>query len=222
MLLTRRPYVRIEAEEEYQRADHQRIFMLREKLSPQMIGYTFDQPDFNDHPWIEFVQVPKNPAAALMPFRGIPTFVRGQQFNFLFYRAPNWKVEAEPDSPRAIDHNGRLLYGRPQIIVQLEQLPIILDVYEIARGMILLYWNGNSGTYDVQINGVVVQTLTGFTTIISGLLVDTDYLIQIVKRGTLTLLPVLSNDVHYEYGSKEEGTITYMRRIKPYPSTGYN
>lgn len=114
-----------EVEDEYKRVDHQRLFSLRNPSVAQLVGYTFDQPDFNDHPWLEWVPLPKNPASQLVPFRQIPTFVRGQQFSMLFYQAPYWKQEAEPDSLRKTDHGVfELMWGRPFVIPPITFTPV--------------------------------------------------------------------------------------------------
>lgn len=113
-----RPSYRLpEIEEEYRRIDHQKLFLMRGPSVAQLVGYTFDQPDFNDHPWIEWVHPPPSPESALYPFRQIPQFVRGQQYNLYFYQSPNWVLEAEADITRKSDHGlFELMWDRPFVI----------------------------------------------------------------------------------------------------------
>ena len=93
---------------------------------------------------------------------------------------------------------------------------------EIAQGNVQLYWpNWGFDSYGLQINNVQQQTVTTFNQVISGLLADTPYKFQVF--GIINSLPVTaSNPVTYQYGSKEQTTITYMKRIRPFPSVGFN
>lgn len=62
-----------------------------------VIGIAVDQPDFCDHPWLE--PVPIHFAASLYPFRQIyPPGVSNTVALQMFYKAPNWRIEAELDS----------------------------------------------------------------------------------------------------------------------------
>ena len=110
-----------EIEFDIQRFNHQSYFQVKTGFGPQMVGYVADQPDFCDHPWLEWVHPPASPESAIYPFRQVPRSIRGQQYNFLFYKAPNWKLEAEPDHLRKTDHGlFELMWDRPALYVPLE------------------------------------------------------------------------------------------------------
>jgi hypothetical protein len=114
-------YIRVstrlpELEPEYSRFNHQILFRLRGPYAAQLVGYTFEVPDLNDNPWLEWVHPPKSPEGALYPFRQIPQAVRGQPYNLYFDQPTPWKIEAEVDTvSRSFTSTLLLVYGRPQV-----------------------------------------------------------------------------------------------------------
>lgn len=89
-------------------------------------------------------------------------------------------------------------------------LSIEMELSEVVRGTVALFWSaqppGSPANYDVQVNNVVVQQTALNAITISGLLVDTDYSIEVVgsRPGGV---PVQSNIIHYRYGSTEIGYV---------------
>jgi hypothetical protein len=86
-----------EDEPTFSRFNHQQYFSFGQTQVPAFFGYTFDQPDFNDNPWIEWVPQPLSPQARLFPFRQVPQIVIGQAWHLLFWESVNLRVEAETD-----------------------------------------------------------------------------------------------------------------------------
>lgn len=79
------------------RFNHQQYFSFGQTQVPAFFGYTFEQPDFNDHPWLEWVPPPPSPQAKIFPFRQFPQIVIGQAWHLLFWGSQNLRVEAEVD-----------------------------------------------------------------------------------------------------------------------------
>lgn len=109
----------IEAEADFPRTNQQTIFNLQGIYVAQLVGYTFDQPDFNDNPWLEELHRPLDPSQAIFPFRQIPQFIRGQQFNLYFNQPKPWLVDAEIDQVirSKNDYGLALIYARPFVTV---------------------------------------------------------------------------------------------------------
>jgi hypothetical protein len=62
-----------------------------------LFPYTFEIPDLTSEVWAEQVHRPPNPEIALYPFRQIYINQSPQQIMLqMFYKSPNWQVEAEP------------------------------------------------------------------------------------------------------------------------------
>ena len=163
----------IEPEEPFQRFNHQQLFRYRGPYVAQMVGYTFEVPDLTDNPWLEWVPQPKSPESAIYPFRQIPQTVRGQPFNFLFYRSPNWIIESEADSVfRKPDIGNLLAYGRPQVAAPTFAMPNVLG-FALADA------------------NAILQALGGIILLIA--FEDTVYPIQPVPRGTVLLQYPLPN-----------------------------
>jgi PASTA domain len=60
-----------------------------------LLPYSFEIPDLNNDPWLDPVRL--YPAANMYPFRQILRPAPPQQVMLqMFYKAPNWQVEAEP------------------------------------------------------------------------------------------------------------------------------
>jgi len=96
-----------------------------------------------------------------------------------------------------------------------------LDLYEVTLGTVQLNWSGSATNFSVNVNNVTNSTVTGQTTTISGLLVDTDYSFTVIPN--IGGIPQgISNAAQYRYGSNETTTVTYMKRIRPFPSVGFN
>jgi hypothetical protein len=100
-----------EPEEDFKRFDHGVYFSLVRRYAAQLIGYTFDQPDFCDDPWIEWVHPAPTPESQLFPFRSPGISIRGQQFNLFFNQPQPWRIEEEGDFVhRQPDLGALLLY----------------------------------------------------------------------------------------------------------------
>jgi hypothetical protein len=97
-----------------------------------------------------------------------------------------------------------------------------VEMVEVALGNVKFYWpNMGWDTYVLQINGAAQPATTALTETIAGLLVDTTYNFQLV--GYVGVVPVMQSATKtYRYGSNETQTVTYMKRIRPFPSVGFN
>ena len=97
-----------------------------------------------------------------------------------------------------------------------------LELTEVALGNVQLYWpNWGFDTYTLTINGVDQTPTTALNIVISGLLVDTQYTFRVT--GNTAGVPVLrTNERAYSYSDNETTTVTYMKRIRPFPSVGFN
>lgn len=85
---------------------------------------------------------------------------------------------------------------------------IKMELFETVRGTINLAWSplaaAGSVTYQVSVNDVIVATTPSTVRVatVTGLIVDTSYLVKII--GLVNLVPVLqSNIIAYEFGSTE-------------------
>ncbi len=56
-----------EFEDEYRRFNHASFFNFILPAVAQLVGKSFTVPDFNDFPWLEWLQPPKDPASLLLP-----------------------------------------------------------------------------------------------------------------------------------------------------------
>lgn len=103
-------------EQQFHRVDHGKLFaFIQGKAAPAFLAYTFEIPDLNDNPWLEWV--PAHPPADLFPFRQIYTKPPvGQPPTLMSWQSPNWKIEAEADSRGAVNH-GAIFYPFRQIPV---------------------------------------------------------------------------------------------------------
>ena len=126
-----------EPEFETRRADHSLLFRFRGVYVAQLVGDVVYQPDFCDDPWLEQVHRPANPEVALFPFRQIPQFIRGQQFNLFFNQPKPWYVDSEADPVTSRAYRFTLLdYYRPQVYTP---PPAGFRVIAVSRG----YYNGS-------------------------------------------------------------------------------
>jgi hypothetical protein len=96
-----RPSTRLDdpdPELQFHRVNHGLLFSFIKGLaSPAFIAYTFEIPDLNGDPWVEWV--PPHPPADLFPFRQIyPPASINHSMELLYWRSPNWRIEAEADS----------------------------------------------------------------------------------------------------------------------------
>lgn len=96
----------------------------------------------------------------------------------------------------------------PQALGSQVIVSIKMELTEIVRGSIALAWtsfptNFPTALYQVSVNDVIVATTTTVRiATVTGLAVDTPYLVKIVG-GVPGQLPVQSNIIAYEYGSTE-------------------
>lgn len=130
-----------EVEPEYRRVDHQVLFRIVRPyvLTLQSVGYTIDVPDFNDEPWREWVHPAPTPESLLYPFRQIPTFRRGQQYNLFFNQPPSPRLDPEADKIRPYDYGVMLIRQAQAIPVPLTTCGQI-DVYDYGNGTVLVAW----------------------------------------------------------------------------------
>jgi hypothetical protein len=119
-------------DEEFRRTDLLSLFRLRGPAVAQHVGYTFDQPDFNDNPWLEWVHPKASDESSLFPFRQIYTVPLAQwQYTINFYQSPNWRIEAESDTVnRQATLYPLLGYARPEIVT--EVVPNIVGLQQAA------------------------------------------------------------------------------------------
>lgn len=117
--MVRPALLHVEAEEfqelEIRRSDTTLIHMFRGRYAPQIIPFEQYVQDFCDDPWLEWVHPgAKHGELFQLAFSPPPPPIRGQQFSFLFYQAPNWKLEAEPDTAdRRINYGIMIPYPHP-------------------------------------------------------------------------------------------------------------
>lgn len=101
--------------QEYPHTNHAAaFFQFARRYAAQLVGYVTYVPDLCDDPWLEQVHRPPNPELAMMPYRQIPQFIRGQQFNLFFNQPRPWYVDGEDDTVNRETGPGVLLpWGRP-------------------------------------------------------------------------------------------------------------
>lgn len=127
----------------------------------------------------------------------------------------NWKADANPPTADSLQFTADGLGS--------DIVPVFdLELSEVALGNVQLYWpNWGFDTYTLTINGVDQAPANVLKTVISGLLVDTQYTFRVT--GNTAGVPVLrTNERSYSYSDNETATVTYMRRIRPFPSVGFN
>jgi hypothetical protein len=101
-------------EEDLRRFDHQQYFQISRHYTAQIIGYTVEVPDFNDHPWIEWVHPAPSPESALLPFRRQIVPANPYQIPIMWGQPKPWPVTEELDSVfRKPDVGVLLPYPRP-------------------------------------------------------------------------------------------------------------
>lgn len=101
-------------EEDLRRFDHQVYFTIARYYIGQIIGYTVEVPDFNDHPWLEWVHPPASPESALYPYRRQVVPPNPYQIPILWGQPKPWPVTEELDSVfRRPDVGVLLPFARP-------------------------------------------------------------------------------------------------------------
>jgi len=101
-----------------------------------LFPYSFEVADLNADPWIEWV--PTHQAVNMYPFRQIyPTLPPQQIMLQMFYKAPNWQVEAE--GIWRVPDNSTLNQFRWQVVTPI--LPNVVGFTE-AAAISLLNFNG--------------------------------------------------------------------------------
>jgi hypothetical protein len=109
-------------------ADHSLLHQFRWQAIGLLVGYTFDVPDLNDHPWLEWVHPKKTDESALFPFRQFVTPGQPYQPALVFWKPRFWDVTAESDIDRLSPHNVRLqLFGHLTPFVPVQVGPYVMD-----------------------------------------------------------------------------------------------
>ncbi len=80
------------------RLDHTLIHAFRSRQNVAFfLPYTFEIPDLNDNPWLEWVRPPPDPALGIFALRRQTVAPPIIQWSLPFYQAPRPRVEAEED-----------------------------------------------------------------------------------------------------------------------------
>ena len=85
-------------EEELRRFDHGMYFQISRHYTAQLVGYTVETPDFNDHPWLEWVHPPASPESAIFPFRRQVVPANPYQIPIMWGQPKPWWVDEEKDT----------------------------------------------------------------------------------------------------------------------------
>lgn len=195
-------------EDSTKRFDLTQIHRFRVKLAPltYLVGIVQEIPDLNDDPWREWVHPGRDHPNTLQPFRQYIHPVIPQQWGMLQWRSPNWRVEAEADVFRIRSHAADFqeMRGQP------EEGPfpaVKLEGYGVDLYTLTLWWSASPGAaaYRVYINGVPqTGTISGQTTTLSDLTLDTSYLFNIVAVNTKGFdASPLSNNLLFERSTTE-------------------
>jgi hypothetical protein len=187
-------------EEDIQRANHSAYFMLSRHYTAQMVGYTVETPDFNDHPWLEWVHPKLDDETAIFPYRRIPVITPPGP-NAIFWGQPKpWWVGPEEDSqfrhPPSLD----ILIPFPRPTVQLVMPNLIgLDLQAALAVAVANFLNVTSvqfedSTYPMlpQPRGTVIQQSP-----LAGTVIDVDEPTVVICSSGLANLPCVGDSVSF-------------------------
>lgn len=226
------PYRWPEVLEEFQRFDHQVYFKIVRPyaLAIQFLWYTFEVPDLNDNPWLEWVHPKLDDEAAIHPFRQIPKQIIGQQWNLFWDQPRSPRLEPESDTVRPYDI-GVFLIRQTVAIPQPITTCGHIDAYDYGNGSVLLAWppfqGGLPDSYHIYVNGVLNQSvLNPFyrLAVIMGLFGATTttpaqtYSLKVVAVSAG--VEVAESDTLVTAQPTSVALTTSMKRIWPFPNSG--
>ena len=206
---TSRPQA-FEDAQDIRHADHSLLHQFRWQAIGLLNGYTFDVPDLNDNPWLEWVHPKAADQSALFPFRQIATPGVPYQSALVFWKPRFWDLVPEPDTQRIAPHNERLLmFGRPQVYippVQITmpdltgmQLPDAVGLL-ISDGLFvggIIYWFGHVA-YNVQPNQaeaiVLTQSVAAGSLVSLGTTINLTVTFDLARGGGVDLPPAPNNN----------------------------
>lgn len=110
-----------------------------------LFPFTFEVPELNSDPWLEWIH--PHPPADFYPFRQIyPTLPPQQVMLQMFYKAPNWRIEAEPIWNVPATNNQVLGQFRWQIVI-----PTLPNVVGDTQAVAISVMNA-AGFFNLTIN----------------------------------------------------------------------
>ena len=110
-----------------------------------LFPFTFEVPELNSDPWLEWIH--PHPPADFYPFRQIyPTLPPQQVMLQMFYKAPNWRIEAEPIWNVPATNNQVLGQFRWQIVI-----PTLPNVVGDTQAVAVSVMNA-AGFFNLTIN----------------------------------------------------------------------
>lgn len=114
--------------------------------------YTFEVPDLTSDEWVPWVHPAPTPESMLFPFRQIPAKrLPGQPPPLLWYKAPNWKIEAEATTPHAPP--GDLSGFRSTLTSQAPITPPVIErVKAVQVGQYLNITRNIGDVFDVDVS----------------------------------------------------------------------
>ena len=191
-------------------ADHSILFQFRWTIIGILTPYTFEVPDLNDYPWLEWPVQRGDKGNALFPFRQFSTPAQVYQPSLVFWKPRFWDLVPEPDTQRIAPHNERLLmFGRPQVFtppVQITmpdltgmQLPDAVGLL-ISDGLFvggIVYWFGRVA-YNVepyQAEAIVLtQSVAPGASVSVGTQISMTVTFDLARGGAVDLTPAPNNN----------------------------
>lgn len=143
-------------EDQFRRVNQQALFSFIHGLpSPDFLAYTFTLPDLCDDPWLELVHRPASPEGAIFPFRQIYAAPQVNQILLqMFYKSPNWRIEAEPIWNVPATNNETL-----QDFLWQQILPVVPNVVGLSQSSAIALLNFD-GFFNLSVVDVINTTVT--------------------------------------------------------------